>query len=72
MTLDISKLKFPDDVTARIHELAVKTGKTEDEVVADLMRRFFELVDESKKTDVPCFIQKVRKVLEEASDVARD
>ncbi len=72
MTKDLSKIEFPDEIKTRIHEVAIKIGCSDEEVVAHLMRSFFELVDDSEITDVPCFVQKVRKALEEASSKRRN
>jgi hypothetical protein len=72
MTSDFSKTKFPRELASRIHEIAVKTGCSDDEVVAFLVGRFFELVDDPDETDVPGLVKKVRKALRNKSERPRN
>ena len=67
MAKDIGGIKFPKDIKAKIHKIALKTGSSDEEVIARLMRTFFELVDDTGKKDVPAFIKRVRKALVEES-----
>ncbi len=68
MTKDLPFPKLPKELAARIHKIALKTGSSDEEVVARLMRTFFEMVDDSDKKDVPAFVARVRKALVEKSE----
>jgi len=67
MAIDIGSIKFPNDIKAKIHKIALKTRSSDEEVVARLMRTFFELVDDSEKKDVPAFVERVRMALVDES-----
>jgi len=67
MATDISTIEFPNDIEARIHKIAVKTGSTDEDVKNRLMRTFFDLVDDSDEKDVPALVEKVRAALKEVS-----
>ena len=67
MAKDIGGIKFSNDIKARIHKIALKTGSSDEEVVTHLTRTFFELVDDSEEKDVPAFVERVRRALGEES-----
>jgi hypothetical protein len=54
---------LPDDIEAKIQEIANETKTSRDEVINVLMRVFFEMVDNPERKDVPPFVLKVRQAL---------
>jgi hypothetical protein len=68
MAVDLSQVEFPDDIKVRIHEIAIKHGWTDEEVVAHRLRAFFELVDDMENNEVPGLVERVRQALAEDSD----
>lgn len=72
MTVDLSKIEFPDKIKARIRQIAVTTGSSEDEVVHDLLRAFFELIDDFEKEDDSNYARRVRQVLLEKLGIIPD
>jgi hypothetical protein len=69
-SMEIPEIEFPEDVKAKIREIAVKTNSSDDAVVTLLMTRFFELVDDSRIQDVPEIVKLVREVIKD-SDTPR-
>jgi hypothetical protein len=61
--MEISEIEFPDEVQAKIHELALDLDVSDDEVVTLLVRVFFAMVEDKKKEDVPALVKKVREAL---------
>jgi hypothetical protein len=65
-SMEIPEIEFPEDVKAKIREIAVKTNSSDDAVVTLLMTRFFELVDDSRNQDVPDIVKMVREVIKDS------
>ena len=61
--MEMTEIEFPDEVQAKIQDLALKMELPEDEVVSLLLRSFFEMVEDKKREDVPALVQKVREAL---------
>jgi hypothetical protein len=43
--------KLPEKYAAKVREIALKTGMSEDEVVLELMKTFLEVVDDPQEAD---------------------
>jgi hypothetical protein len=63
---------LPEDLKLRICAIAKKTRRTNDEVITDLMRTFFEMVDEPEKPNEPSLVTKVREAHRKSSDSSVD
>jgi hypothetical protein len=60
MPTDFPIPEFPEKYAAKIHEIAVKNGISDEEVVVELLNTFFEVVDRPQEEDDSDVMRRLR------------
>jgi hypothetical protein len=63
MSTDLPLPELPEELTAKIHEIALRTGRSEEEIIADVLRLFVEMVDNPRNESDTCLVQRIREEL---------
>jgi hypothetical protein len=72
MPTDFPIPEFPEKYAAKIHEIAVRKGMSDEEVVMELLQTFFELVDSPRGEDDSRLAHRLRSALSEKFGIASD
>ena len=63
MPTDLPLPELPEELTAKIHEIALRTGRSDEEIIADVLRLFVETVDNPRNESDACLVQRIRSKL---------
>ena len=69
MTANFSISSLPAKYQAKVHEIAVRKGMSDEEVVVELMQTFFELVDSPQEENDSSLARRLRSALREKFDI---
>jgi hypothetical protein len=60
MSIDLPLPELPEELAAKIHEIALKKGVADEEIIADLLRTFMEMVDNPRKESDISLTKRIR------------
>jgi hypothetical protein len=69
MTANFSISNLPAKYAAKVHEIAVRKGMSDEEVVVELMHTFFEMADGPQEEDDSSLARRLRCALRERFDI---
>jgi hypothetical protein len=72
MTANFSISNLPAKYQAKVHEIAVRKGKTDEEVVVELMHTFLDLAENSQDEDDAYIARRLRSELREKFGIGSD
>jgi hypothetical protein len=65
MTAEFPRHNLPDEYVAKIHEIAVRNGMSDEDVVAEMMQLLLDLAYNYPNEDESCIARRLRSALRE-------
>ncbi len=72
MTANFSISDLPDKYAAKVHEIAVRKGMTDEEVVVELMHTILDLAENYQDEEDSCIARRLRAALSEKFGIGSD